>query len=120
MRRRLSPFWRTKGIQDFSSFSIPRCQSARIGQILSDSGSNSIVTNDKFFHTAYDLLRRSGRIVNLDHPDTSTSTDNLDLKISPDSIAYILYTSGSTGKPKGVIRTHRNDLRNIRHVTNSS
>ena len=41
------------------------------------------------------------------------------MKISPDSIGYILYTSGSTGTAKGVIRTHRNDLRNIRHVTNS-
>jgi len=97
----------------------PALPAARIEQILSDSGSNSIVTNDQFFPTACNLLERRGNFVNLDHPDTSTSTDNLDLKISPDSIAYILYTSGSTGKPKGVIRTHRNDLRNIRHVTNT-
>ena len=97
----------------------PALPDARIEQILSDSGSNSIVTNDKCFLTALDLLEGSRRIFNVDHCDAFINTDNLDLKISPDSIAYILYTSGSTGKPKGVIRTHRHDLRNIRHVTNS-
>jgi amino acid adenylation domain-containing protein len=97
----------------------PALPDARIGQILNDSGTNSIVTNDKCLHTALDLSEGSRRIVNVDHYDASISTDNLDLKISPDSIGYVLYTSGSTGKPKGVIRTHRNDLRNIRHLTNS-
>jgi amino acid adenylation domain-containing protein len=97
----------------------PALPDARIGQILSDSGTNSIVTNDKCLHTALDLSEGSRRIVNVDHYDASINTDNLDLKISPDSIGYVLYTSGSTGKPKGVIRTHRNDLRNIRHLTNS-
>ena len=97
----------------------PALPAERLGQILSDSGSDSIVTNDKFFPGASGLLESRGRIVNLDKPDNSTSTENLDLKISADSIAYILYTSGSTGKPKGVIRIHRNDLRNIRHVTNT-
>ena len=97
----------------------PALPDARIGQILRDSGSNSIVTNDKCLHTALDLLEGSRPIVNVDQYDASINTGNLDLKISPDSICYILYTSGSTGKPKGVIRTHRNDLRNLRHLTNS-
>jgi amino acid adenylation domain-containing protein len=96
----------------------PALPDARIGQILNDSGTNSIVTNDQCLHTALDLSEGSRRIVNVDHYDGSINTDNLDLKISPDSIAFVLYTSGSTGKPKGVIRTHRNDLRNIRHLTN--
>ena len=97
----------------------PALPDTRIRQILSDSGSNSIVTNDKCLNTALDLLEDSRSIVNVDHCDDSINTDNIDIKISPDSIGYILYTSGSTGTPKGVIRTHRNDLRNVRHVTNS-
>jgi non-ribosomal peptide synthetase component F len=97
----------------------PALPAGRIEQILSDSGSNSIITNDKFYPTACDLLGPSGSIVNLDRSDDSINTENLALKTAPDSITYILYTSGSTGKPKGVIRTHRNDLRQIRHVTNS-
>ncbi|MFE2164045.1 amino acid adenylation domain-containing protein [Streptomyces sp. NPDC059447] len=31
-----------------------------------------------------------------------------DVKISPDSLAYVMYTSGSTGRPKGVAVTHGN------------
>lgn len=29
-------------------------------------------------------------------------SDNLDLPVNPDQLAYVLYTSGSTGRPKGV------------------
>lgn len=35
------------------------------------------------------------------------NSDNLNLSISLDDVAYIIYTSGSTGKPKGVMVTHR-------------
>ncbi len=35
------------------------------------------------------------------------SDENLDIKIDPENLAYILYTSGSTGKPKGVEIAHR-------------
>ena len=66
-----------------------------------------------------DLLEGNRSIVNVDRCDTSLNTDNLNSEIRPDNIAYILYTSGSTGTPKGVIRTHRNDLHNIRYHTNS-
>ena len=96
----------------------PALPDVRIDQILNDSGSNLVVTNDQSLGTALELL--DGRsIVNVDRCDTYLNTDNVDLKISPDSIGYILYTSGSTGKPKGVIRTHRNDLHNIRNRTNT-
>lgn len=97
----------------------PALPDARIGQILNDSGANVIVTNDQRQRTALDLVEGSRSIFNVDRYDTSVNIDNVDLKISPDSISYILYTSGSTGRPKGVIRTHRNDLHNIRHHTNS-
>ncbi|MEV0416133.1 amino acid adenylation domain-containing protein, partial [Streptomyces sp. NPDC050448] len=32
----------------------------------------------------------------------------LDVKVSPESLAYVMYTSGSTGRPKGVAVTHGN------------
>jgi amino acid adenylation domain-containing protein len=97
----------------------PALPDARIGHILDDSGANVIMTNDQRLETVLAWTGASRRVLNVDHFDTSLSTDNLDLKISPDSTSYILYTSGSTGRPKGVIRTHRNDLHNIRHHTNS-
>ncbi|GLQ74640.1 non-ribosomal peptide synthetase [Vibrio penaeicida] len=34
------------------------------------------------------------------------SSENLDLTVSGDDLAYIIYTSGTTGKPKGVMMPH--------------
>ena len=36
------------------------------------------------------------------------NTENPQLEISPDDLAYMIYTSGSTGNPKGVMITHKN------------
>ena len=97
----------------------PAVPDARIGQILDDSGSNLVVTNDQNLRIAEALLDGDRRIVNVDRCDTALDTANVNLQIPPDKISHILYTSGSTGTPKGVIRTHRNDLHNIRNRTNS-
>lgn len=97
----------------------PALPEARIGQILDDSGSNLIVTNDQNLGITKALIGRGRRLVNVDRCDTVLNTNNVNLAIPPDSPSYILYTSGSTGRPKGVIRTHRNDLHNIRNRTNS-
>jgi amino acid adenylation domain-containing protein len=97
----------------------PALPEARIEQILDDSGSNFIVTNDQNLGVAKALLERGRRLVNIDHCEVVLNSNNVNLAIRPDNISYILYTSGSTGRPKGVIRTHRNDLHNIRNRTNS-
>ena len=33
--------------------------------------------------------------------------DNLDVVVSPESVACVMFTSGSTGRPKGVVTSHR-------------
>ncbi len=38
------------------------------------------------------------------------STENLELRIEGDNLAYVMFTSGSTGRPKGVCITHANVL----------
>ncbi|MBU2705623.1 amino acid adenylation domain-containing protein [Zooshikella marina] len=41
------------------------------------------------------------------------SQDNLQLKITPEHLAYLIYTSGSTGAPKAVMVTHRGVVNNL-------
>lgn len=97
----------------------PALPDTRIEQTLDDAGSNLIVTNDQNLGIAKDLLKRDQRLLNLNCCDSVSDASNLDIPNPPDSVSHILYTSGSTGKPKGVMRTHRNDLQNIRNRTNS-
>lgn len=39
-------------------------------------------------------------------PEASKITEDYEVNIAPDDVAYIIYTSGSTGVPKGVVITH--------------
>ncbi|MFF4764747.1 amino acid adenylation domain-containing protein, partial [Streptomyces sp. NPDC001292] len=40
--------------------------------------------------------------------EASSDPAELDVTLSPESLAYVMYTSGSTGRPKGVAVTHGN------------
>ena len=97
----------------------PSLPHSRIKYILNDSRARVIVTNSRNLSLAQDLLDESHSYIDMDRLDTSLASDNLGIKLSPDSISCILYTSGSTGQPKGVLHTHRNELHSIMHHTNN-
>ncbi|UCE20068.1 MAG: non-ribosomal peptide synthetase [Gemmatimonadota bacterium] len=92
----------------------------RLSYILENCQVGLIVTNSKNLSLAKKLTQDALTLLNIDDFSTSLSTENLDLKISPDSVTHILYTSGSTGKPKGVPQLHRNVLHEIMNYTNAA
>jgi len=83
----------------------------RLKYMLEDSASKVIITNREYFRLAAklrDSLDEGISVINIDDVGESVPAENLEIKINPDKIAYILYTSGSTGRPKGVVQNQKN------------
>jgi amino acid adenylation domain-containing protein len=97
----------------------PNYPSDRVVYILEDSKASAVITNNKNLSRAQELTRGIIPIINIDNITFTSSCIELNLEVSPDTIAYILYTSGSTGQPKGVIQNHRNVLYFIKNYTNN-
>ncbi|GAE63580.1 amino acid adenylation domain-containing protein [Chryseobacterium indologenes] len=78
----------------------------RVEYILSDTSARVLITT----HNLEKYLSEIGEteILNFDHISDldGLSTEDPDMKIMADDIAYTIYTSGSTGKPKGVMVSH--------------
>jgi amino acid adenylation domain-containing protein len=96
----------------------PSLPAKRIHRILNDSQIATLLTNNTNIALARSLNNSKLQIINVDDVESDVFVDNIDLQISPDTLAYILYTSGSTGSPKGVVQTHSNVLDHIRNYTN--
>ena len=45
--------------------------------------------------------------------DAGHADDDLEMRVTPDQLAYIYFTSGSTGEPKGVMCEHRGMLNHL-------
>jgi amino acid adenylation domain-containing protein len=77
-------------------------------QIMRDFAAELLIVNNETAELARRLAPAGCKVINVDEIEPRTPTVNPGLKISPDSLAYVVYTSGSTGTPKGVMHTHRN------------
>jgi len=91
----------------------------RVIYILENSCASILLTNHKNLERAKELTQSNIPFINIDEISFHENLNQVQLDISPDTIAYILYTSGSTGKPKGVIQNHRNVLHFIKNYTNN-
>ncbi|MCW3114364.1 MAG: hypothetical protein JWR18_2760, partial [Segetibacter sp.] len=85
----------------------PESPIERIKYFLEDSKATIVITdreNSKKFLAKENLL-----VVDIEseaNSITCESSENPEINIKPDNLAYIIYTSGSTGKPKGVMIEH--------------
>ena len=111
--REASTMAATLGVLKAKSFYVPLSPShprPRNSYIINQTEPALIVTDNKGFSLATELAQRDCRLLNIDGLDSSLSSENLGLPISPDALAAVIYTSGSTGEPKGVMTTHRRVL----------
>ena len=89
----------------------------RIAYTCENSGVQVLVTEKKV-HA--ELPPFAGTTILLeDEAWQSNASENLDVPVGPDNLAYLLYTSGSTGNPKGV-EIPRKALTNLLWATRES
>ncbi|WP_407414725.1 amino acid adenylation domain-containing protein, partial [Methanobrevibacter sp.] len=69
----------------------------RIDYIYENSEADYIISDDD-----------AGSSLNVKDLLKEENTENPDVEISPEDLAYMIYTSGSTGNPKGVMISHKN------------
>jgi amino acid adenylation domain-containing protein len=92
------------------------CESSdeRLRLIVEDCQAECIVVNDGTRSAASRVCGPKTQAINTDELDERFSTENVDLPLTPNTLASIIYTSGSTGTPKGVLEDHQYILRIVR------
>ena len=90
--------------------------------VLEDSGAGVLLTDQHNCTAALALAARAGQTVHVLSMEKTNAfpADNLDVKVSPHDLCFVLYTSGSTGRPKGVCQLHRNILHGAACYTNQA
>jgi amino acid adenylation domain-containing protein len=89
----------------------PTSPVARNEGLMADAGAQMVLTDSANLAQARQLAGQRP-VLNIEDIGSGYDDTNLNLPISPDTVANIIYTSGSTGRPKGVICSQRNLLRN--------
>ena len=90
----------------------------RLSYMLRDAQAELILAQDRTLALAREIGGQEFRVANANEIGNDSAEGNLNLALSPNTLAYIIYTSGSTGRPKGVVDNHRNVLHGTLRFTN--
>jgi non-ribosomal peptide synthetase component F/acyl carrier protein len=89
----------------------PEYPADRISYMLEDAAATLVLSSsgsrDKLNTGSVKVIELDGDLEEI----AKEKSDNLQINIRPDQLAYIIYTSGSTGRPKGVLIEHYNVVR---------
>ena len=96
--------------------SLPK---TRLVAMLEDCSPELTVTDGQSNSLADELMPTDQPVINFDSIDPNVPSENPDIKIAPDALAYVVHTSGSTGQPKGVIYNHNTLLHHVMLRTNA-
>ncbi len=88
---------------------------SRLQSIIADAQASVILTTSTLLENIQKFATTS--IIATDYLTPNFSLTE-DLKITPETLAFLQYTSGSTGNPKGVMLTHKNLLHNSKIIHN--
>ncbi|NOW57016.1 amino acid adenylation domain-containing protein [Clostridium saccharobutylicum] len=89
--------------------------------IISDTKSPFIVTKAAYMNKAKELLSNVlsvKEIILMENDINTFSTENPNIDLNYDDLAYIIYTSGSTGKPKGTLIAHKGVVNLVHLIRN--
>ncbi len=89
---------------------LPSYPDDRIEYCLTDAGSPCVITTEEIRASRPGLFSddKPYKTFTIEELLKGDETENPDVEIVPEQLAYCIYTSGSTGKPKGVMVEHHN------------
>jgi fatty-acyl-CoA synthase len=100
-----------------------RLSPKELAMILKDSGSRTLIAQDKFRNKTDDLPKYDCTIERVIWTQKTSGQEGMDYedllagqsarppqerRLRDDDVAHLYYTSGTTGRPKGVMLTHKN------------
>ena len=85
----------------------PADPSARRSYMVKDAGAKFVLTNERFIHQMAGCAEHVVDLKEAREEIEKQSSDNLNVHVDPENLAWVIYTSSSTGLPKGTAIPHR-------------
>ncbi|KAI4186795.1 MAG: hypothetical protein L6R41_003250 [Letrouitia leprolyta] len=91
----------------------PSFPTRRRQELIARAGAKALLINAQ---SPQEGIPENVRAVNMDHIDWTDLKQSNEVKVHPDSLAYLIWTSGTTGLPKGVPISHQAAVASMRSL----